>query len=262
MIDWNWDVVDLDPTTWRNLGRFFDPGQYIRTTRPDEHSLFVLHDGGAPLRALDSETGPRPDLLTGRIGDPQTLAHSLYESGAWDRVHVIDKRHLALVAAGAQQLEHRALTLDAYYRKVFELIWRNPTGYACVPPHPGHWHGFTYAQARRLVGRVPGPATLVLGVLDGSALHIGLILEVRDGLIRKVTTFEALSLSEPLDLSGAALERLAAAVSVALSPVAAALLCDVATFETWVTAPNKNTVLRDALASGRAFARLPHLKDE
>lgn len=261
MIDWNWEVVDLDPTTWRNLGRFIEPGQYIRTARSHEHGLFVLHDGGAPLRAHDTQTGPRADLIGVRIDDPLTYAHSLYESGEWDRVHVIDKRHLAAIARQAQQLENRALTIDAYYRKVFELIWRNPAGYASVPPHPGAWQGFTYAQAQRLVAAVPGPATLVLGVLDGAALHIGLILEVRDGLIRRVTTFEALTLHGPLELSSQVFEHLTAQIGERFSPVVAALFCDLPTFEALLAAPDKRAALHTAVSSGRAYARLPQLKD-
>jgi hypothetical protein len=36
MIDPHWILEDLDPHTWRNLGRFIDPGLYIRAARPDE----------------------------------------------------------------------------------------------------------------------------------------------------------------------------------------------------------------------------------
>jgi hypothetical protein len=42
-------LVDLDPLTWRHIGHFFDPGQYIRMARPGEHGLFILHDQGTVL---------------------------------------------------------------------------------------------------------------------------------------------------------------------------------------------------------------------
>ena len=55
MIDPNWSVVDLDPHTWRVLGRFFDPGQYIMATQSGERGLFILHEEGKLLRIVDSQ---------------------------------------------------------------------------------------------------------------------------------------------------------------------------------------------------------------
>src|SRR5437016_14401225 len=98
MIDPHWQVVDLDPRTWRHLGRFFEPGQYIRAAQPGEHGLFILHDDGIPLRIYDTDTGTRSDLHIPYVEQPQTLAQQLYERGEWQRVHVINKRHLAYVA--------------------------------------------------------------------------------------------------------------------------------------------------------------------
>ena len=34
MIDPHWQLVDLDPRTWRNIGRFINPGLYIRAGNP------------------------------------------------------------------------------------------------------------------------------------------------------------------------------------------------------------------------------------
>lgn len=256
MIYPQWTVIDLDPLTWRNLGRFFDPGQYLRTAQPDEHGLFVLHDDGRALRVVDTQAGVVPGLVPAHFDNPHTLAHDLFEEGRWDRVHVINKRHLAGVARLAQTEANRALTLDAYYHHLYELLWRRPGGYVSVPPHPGDWNGWTYSQFQQFVNRLPDPAALALGVLDHDQLSIGLILEVRGGLIRRVTTFEALALDAPPPVSAEGLEQLWAAVAARLAPPAAVALCDQATFEGWITAPHKTAFVLEAAQHQRLFYRL------
>ncbi len=243
MIDPNWQVQDLDPVTWRNIGPYLEPENYIRTAQPGEHGLFVLHEEGKPLRVYDTEQGERPDLNVSRVEDPHTLAHTLYESGEWDRVHVVSKTHLAHVARSAQQIKNRELTLDQYYRLIYELVWQNATGYVSVPPHPGDWHGLKYDDIREFVSRLPDPASVALAVIDNERIFIGLILELRGGMIRTVTTFEALTLDAPLDVSAKSFELVWDALAVNFAPPAAALLCDRATFEGLVNAENKLSYL-------------------
>jgi len=256
MIDPNWSVVDLDPRTWRNLGRFFDPGQYLRAAEPGEHALYVLHDNGRPLNVFDSQDGPRPDLVSGSIENPQLLAHDLYESGEWDRVQVINKQHLANLARNAQTIENRALNLDAYYHRVFELLWREPQGFVSLPPHPGHWNHWTYGGIESLIEHLPDPTSAVLAVLDEGEVAIGLILELQGGLIRKVTTFEALDLLQPVTVSEVGLVLLCSAVELKFASVGAALVCDSATFEGWIAAADKVGYLQEAAHAKTAFWRL------
>jgi hypothetical protein len=243
MIDPHWTVVDLDPVTWRNIGHFFDPGQYIRTTRPGQKELFVLHDNGRPVNVYDSQKGARPELVSGLIDNPQLLAHDLFETEEWDRVHVINKQHIAAVERHAQTIENRSLTLDAYYHRIFELVWQSPEGYVSLPPHPGHWNYWTYSQIKDYISQISGPASLALGVLDGEKLAIGLLVEVRDGLIRLVTTFEALPLQSPLTLSAEGLDQLWDAIGSKFAPPAAVLLCGQATFDAWIAAQNKSAFI-------------------
>ena len=98
MIDPQWDVSDLDPVTWRNIGRYLPPGQYIRAGKPGEHALFVLHDAGRVLNVVDTNSGRRADLALDEVANPAKLADELHQRGEWDRVHVIDKNHLAAVS--------------------------------------------------------------------------------------------------------------------------------------------------------------------
>lgn len=257
MIDPFWQLVDLDPRTWRNIGRFINPGQYVRTGDPDEHALYVLHDEGQFLRAVDTATGPRQDLGIERVSDPTGLAQGLLDRGEWERVHVIDRRHLAAVSNYAQATPRRELTLDAYYRMVYEMFWDRDEGYVACPPHPGHWKGWTYAGIKSWVDALPQPASVALGVLDREELSIGVIAEISDGLIRRLTTFESLPAeARAVSLSAESLERLWAALAAGFFPPAAAMLCSADVFESWVEEPGKSATIRRAVGTGQAFLRL------
>ena len=77
MIDPNWLLEDLDPKTWRAIGRFFMPSQYIAAAQPGEHGLFVLHDDGVLMRVVDDTGAERRDLAPDRIDDARGLAQAL-----------------------------------------------------------------------------------------------------------------------------------------------------------------------------------------
>jgi hypothetical protein len=258
MINPHWSVVDLDPRTWRNIGHFFAPGQYIRSAQPGEHGLFVLHDDGVLLRVVDTVQGVRRDLSIHHIDDPQALALSLYEQGTWQRVHVINKRHLAQVAWRAQNVSTSTIHLDTYYRLVYHLLWMKDDGYVSIPPHPGHWHGWNYQDIQSFVKRLPTAATLALGVFEDAALVIGLILEFHQGMIKKVTTFEALA--EPAnvaDISYDAVEHLWRQLDERFAPPVGVLLCTQEVFDLWInTEKDKYRLLQDAQERGEALWKL------
>src|SRR5262245_14111215 len=162
------------------------PSQYIMAAQPGERGLFILHDGGQNPRVVDSAIGPRTDVPLAGLRDPRRLAEDLFADGEWDRVHVIDRRHLAHVARQSQSAPRRELTLDEYYHLVYELIWDGSDGYVCAPPHPGNWRGWTYARLRALADGLPSPCSVGLCVLEANELHIGLVLGLRDGRIVRV----------------------------------------------------------------------------
>ncbi len=173
MIDPHWQLVDLDPYTWRNIGRFIDPGLYIRAGSPDEHGLYLIHDGGNVLSVVETSGRARRDLGVEHIETPHELAKTLYGTGEWDRVHIVDRQHLNDVSTQAQQLENRELELDAYYRKVFRLIWGTSDGYVALPPHPGNWHGWTYQQVTGFIDQLVAPASVALGVISDDNANAG-----------------------------------------------------------------------------------------
>jgi hypothetical protein len=261
MIDPHWSLVDLDPRTWRNIGHLIEPGRYISAAQPGEHGLFVLHDGARILRVVDSATGVRRDLELSLDRGPAALAREVFARGEWQRVHVIDRRHLAHVARLAQSTPQRELTLDQYFHMVHNLIWDDGDGYVSLPPHPGHWHGWTYTGIKAFVERLPDPATVALGVLDGAATEIGLIFDLRGGMVRTLTTFETFGLPAPtFALTAESFERLWAllerrAAQSAPMP-AAALLCSRAAFDAWLAGEDKLGALEQAAQRGQAFWRL------
>ena len=258
MIDPNWQLVDLDPYTWRAIGKFIDPGMYIRAGSPDENGLFVIHDGGTVLSVVETAGTRRPDLGLERIEQSYLTAQGLFDSGEWDRVHVIDRQHLQSVSTEAQQSSNRSLELDAYYRHVFQLVWGNAEGYAVVPEHPRSWNGWTYQRIVEFVNQLQSPASLALGVIaeDGS-LAIGLLGEVSEGSFRKVTTFESLPFG-PSDMSvdEGFLDRIWSHLLETDFPPAAVLLCTESVFDRWVNGADKARTIEDAIESGTAALRL------
>src|SRR5262249_10315346 len=146
------------------------------------------------------------------------------------------------------------LRLGACYRLVYTLMWTDPKGHACQPPHPGTSHGWTYGELRRFVAAVVAPATLALGVYAGDALSIGLILVCEGGMIRRVTTFEGLD--KEMSTAGPTSQTLATlctALDAQFAPPAAVLLRTEAAFSGWLAASDKPAYLLSARASGTAI---------
>ncbi|HEY5001572.1 MAG TPA: hypothetical protein VII61_00370, partial [Ktedonobacteraceae bacterium] len=175
--------------------------------------------------------------------------------GEWQRVHVIDKAHLALVAQSAQATPQRDLTLDQYYHAVYQLLWGDPAGYVSVPAHPGHWHGWTYEYVKNVVGMLSfSPAALALGVFADDRLLIGLILVCEDGIIRKVTTFEALDAqSFVAGSSESTIIALRQELTQKIAAPAGILLCTQEVFEQWIQQEDKMQVLHAAHEQAQAY---------
>ena len=256
MIDPNWRLDDLDPRTWRNIGRFFMPSQYIAANQPGEHGLYVLHEGGARPRVVDDQLGPRADIQIERVDDPRGLALELHERAEWDRVHVIDRRHLRHVAREAQASPRRELTLDAYYHLVYQLVWDGSDGYVCVPEKPAPRYGWSYGDLARFAAALPSPCCAGLVVLNEVEVEVGLVLQFENGRISRVTTLEAFSSLPSPSLDRHYFDAVCAAITEAIAPVAVALLCTSAVFEAWLEATDKFAVLQDAARRNQAFWRL------
>ena len=77
MIDPHWSVIDLDPVTWRNIGRFIDVAQYVRAAQPGERGLFIVHDEGRVLKVFDTDRSVRSGMKIERVVDARALAKEL-----------------------------------------------------------------------------------------------------------------------------------------------------------------------------------------
>lgn len=256
MIDPHWSVVDLDPVTWRNLGRFINVPQYVRAAQPGEHSLFIVHENGRVLKVFDTDRSARAGVKIDRVVDAHALAKELYGRGQWDRVHVINQRHLARVGYLAGASANRSLHLDGYYQLVYDLIWDGGAGYVVEPPKPSHWNHWTMSQIEQFVSRLPESAAIALGVFEGTRLNIGLVLEFKQGNIVRVTTFEA-PVIQPIEpeFSATFLDQLWEQLNH-IAPPAAVLLCTRAAFDEWITTPDKVAFMLGAGQNGSALLRL------
>jgi hypothetical protein len=257
MIDPEWLLEDLDPRTWRAIGHLFTPAQYVAAARHGEHGLFVLHQAGSLRRVVDTACGVRHDLGIASVSNPRLLAAELFARGEWDRVHVIDRRHLEHVAAASACAQPR-LSVDAHYRRVYQLLWDDSDGYVCEPPRPRDWHGWTYSTLQHFLTRLASPAALGLVVLsDTEEVHISLALEIQDARIHRVTTLEGLPPLPPPTVSEPFLDAFWSALHQTLAPPAAALVCSRAVFEAWFYASeNKPAILHSAVQNGQALLRL------
>ncbi len=258
MIDPNWDVADLDSVTWRAIGEYIRPGRYVRAGNPDEHTLYLLHDEGMVLNVVDSQRGRRTDITIDRVGNPREIAEALYGRGEWDRVHVIDRSHLQAVANEAQSDPRHELTLDAYYRFVYQQYWDGEGGYVTSPPRAESWNGWTWSGVRAWIGALPSPSAIGLGVIGEDGLRIGVLAVASDGLIRRVTTFEALAVPRTAAaVTQTYFDQIWSEMGELLAPPAALLLCTETVFQEWLTGPDKSGAVRRAVTAGAAFARSP-----
>ena len=254
LIDPEWTLEDLDPATWRAIGSFIDPARYIMAGSRGEHGLFVLHDRGTVLNVADSNGVLHPSLVE-HVDDPRHLAATLRSRGSWDRVHVIDRSHLANVAREAQSKPRRELTLDAYYRHVAGLIWNSGEGYACDPPREDHWNHWRYEMVQGFIADLPSPSALALGVFDERGLTIGVIVRTDAGMVRQITTFDGVALHGATPaLSPDFADRLWIALKV-VAPPATLLLCRQGVFDRWIEGEDKQQVIDSAIEGGEAIYR-------
>ncbi len=262
MIWEHWEVIDLEPRTWRNLGALFDPANFLTRAQPGERILSILHQEGQVLKVHDSARGVRRDLKLETIENAPRTAQELYESEpGLDRVQIFDKRSLVAFADGAQRSVHPEWDLDEHYRFVYGLAEDDPQGICYYPPRPSHWKHFTYDQARHFIEEVaPDPSTLVLVVFEGEEVYISLILGIRDHKIKLVSTLDTLV---PLGIgprvSMADRERILEGVAQRFDQPSFSLFIQRAAFDAWLTAEDKGAVLRQAIAEGTAVLEAANL---
>ncbi len=256
MIWEHWEVVDLDPHTWRNLGTLFNPQNFLSRARPGERVLSILHEDGEVLKVYDSALGVRHDLDLETIEDAPRVAKELYEAEkGLAEVQIFDKKSLIAFADRAQRGFRPDWDLDEHYHFVYGLAEDDPQGICYYPPHPPHWNHFTYEEVRHFIKEVvPSPSTLVLAVFDRDQLYISLILGIRDHKIKLVSTFDALV---PLGLESRIgmgdRQRILKLVEERFDIPSFSFFAQRSAFEAWLTAADKQKALQQAVAEGTAL---------
>ena len=133
-------------------------------------------------------------------------------------------------------IQHQNLHLDEYYHLIYRLIWDDNEGYVCVPPKPDDWNGWRLGNIKTFLSNISVDSTLALGVLEQGRLEIGLIRQIHEGMIDRVTTFEALELTQDtLQVGSKLLEIIWQQLGQKFASPAAVLLCTPAVFEAGLT---------------------------
>jgi hypothetical protein len=90
-------------------------------------------------------------------------------------------------------------------------------------------------------------------VIGPGGLEIGLIVGTADGLVRRVTTFEALDISRAdAAVSREYADRIWKGIAESVGPPAALLLCTPEVFERWLAGPAKQAGIDTAIQAGAA----------
>lgn len=107
-------------------------------------------------------------------------------------------------------------------------------------------------DARARISRRACSTRPVLTLVD----QIGLIADISEGLIRKVTTFYAFPPKQrPSDVSAATLDVIWNGLETRFHPPAVAMLCTEDVFDRWITQPEKEKTIQNAIDQGGAFIR-------
>jgi hypothetical protein len=264
MIHRDVEVIDLDPSTWRNIGQIVDVTELGVRRLDAPHVLSILHANGVVLRVDAPKNVSVPPLT--QVDDPRVLAQTLYtEIPGLERVQVLEKERLAAYSTAVQQLPWETLSLDEFYLCAQAMVDDDPVGLCVYPPRPRHWNYFDADIVRSWLLDIPDGATVVLGVYEDARPWFTLITRIVGGEVRLITTFEVLKrygLSETTSLAETSV-HVCTLTTEHLGPVAHALFCERAIFEQWVRAPDKTRVLNEAAQAGKAIthqaARMPQM---
>jgi len=236
MISRDCQIIDLDPYAWRSFGELLFPDP------APERVLSILHDGGRLLRAYDSERGYRDDIPP-IITDPPRLALKLSQADPnLTRVQVFDKSALQVFAAEVNCIPLEDITAIGWRTQVAQM-WRGTAGVYIEPSPPPN----DYDSLCAFLAGIPDGNTVVIAVFDDNRLYAHVVLGVREGLIRLVTTFDAL-VPHGLNIDEVKIEcrsTVLKMVSEHLGQVAFALFIARETFAKLLIAPNRLVALQE-----------------
>jgi hypothetical protein len=237
MIHRNVEIVDLDPLTWRNLGKVLRIDELSAIHSVEHRTLSILHQAGTVLKvALPQGVNVQLDST---INDPQQFARQLYENAAHqvDCVQIFEKSSLARFSDAVQRLDWQKLTSGDFYLRAYELAQADTAGIVYYPSDQAPRWNVMFKHAQRLLSTVPDGQTLVLGIYDNGQPYFTLIVKVEQQQITLCTTFEYL---QPFGIDPAVVPSTAddvlpivRLVEQHIGKVAHSLFCDRMAFEAW-----------------------------
>lgn len=244
-------MVDIDP---RQMRRFYD----LVLLSPKKRRLFLLHDNGRVVKAVDTETGLKPDLW-GRIEDPEARAKELFdaESGV-EEVWILERSAVRHYLGAVQATYTPNETGDEYFDRAFRSLGHYPGGIVKYPPDfPGlRYTGIEWVEARDFVRRyLPPDSVLILAAFDGEEIWTSWIVTIRDSRIVRITSSDAI-----MDLDGrlrdwrSRYRELVEKCNVWIGQVSLGLFMDREALEGLVASSRKREFLREALIGGRVIA--------
>ncbi len=241
-------ISDLNPVQWRRLTE-------LAYGRPNRR-LFLIHEGGRPVKLYDSEGGALP-TPTEPVGDPQAAADRLLAShpgvsSAW----VVDPEPFRKALAEVQAATSLDQNLDDYVLMEWERR-REIQGFAMAPQGELLWHSLPLKRLKSFVEKMlPSTCSFVLAVFDGEALWASAIVQFQDKKIVAIQTTDALDQADLKDVVGRDQHPfLLSMVANTFRRPAFGWFVERPVFEAWMKAPDmegKDEVFQRAIMENKA----------
>ncbi len=241
MIDQDIAVIDIDPVSWRNLGRM------RKELIPDQRILTVLKDEGRIVAVFDHHRR-RPVEIPDASEAPGELARRLFQDngGAFDKVRVWEREALKEFAKEISFPLRQELDRDDYQHWARALRRTNYRGtIAEYPPYEEEKDPFGYPLLRSFVGN-HDDSILFIAAFAGGAPSFNLILGVKNKKVNLLTTWDAFG-GEELKPDWAAAE---AKLAAKFGPVSAGMMIEKDALAAIFRAEKKEEEIGRARAAG------------
>lgn len=231
-------ITDLEPDGFLLICQIAEQRQ-----RRAERVVSLLHDAGDVVNVVCSVNG----VLDGHresFADAQQRAESLLAETGADRVVLYDRTQLEELAGRLADIPVTTLPQQQVFWDNADAFWSSPA-IATAPPRPRDPWRVAPSILRRAEGR-----WALLALYDGDRCAATLLAQVSGGMVRAVTSLDAVEDAVRPERDGAA--RLVQTVESHLGAVRLGLICDAADLAAAFDADDVPAAVI-ALARGRAI---------
>jgi hypothetical protein len=205
-------ITDLEPGGFHLVCQIAEQRQ-----RRSERVVSVLHDAGTVLTVVCSRDGVLDAHREPFAGAQERAAELLAQTGA-DRVVLYDRTLLDDLAARLAGIPVTTLPQQRVFWDNADAFWSSPAIATAPPRRPDPWRA-----APSILRRAEGGWAL-LALYDGERCAATLLAQVSGGMVRTVTSLDAVERAERPTRDDAA--SLVGVVESRLGPVHLALVCD------------------------------------